>query len=202
MNARGLFNPLVVVPFLVVGLVACAQPKVPDEHYYRLDADMPESLSSPLFSGVMMVEPFRGNGLTRERPLLYSSADTPLEVQQYNYHYWIDTPTLMVQDQVVDFARQVNIAETVVTPDMRLIPDYIMNGHIKRLDRVVGSNGSTSVLEIEFNLMDAHSDRPVLMKNYLVEEEAGDDMASTIEAFKRAFTKVFSDLKADLQAGS
>ncbi|MBT4770375.1 MAG: hypothetical protein HOO00_07635 [Rhodospirillaceae bacterium] len=202
MNARRLINAFIIIPFLMVGLAACAQPKVPDEHFYRLDAEMPEGLSAPLFSGVMMVEPFRGNGLTRERPLLYSTADTPLEVKQYNYHYWIDTPTLMVQDKVVGFAREANIAETVITPDMRILPDYIMNGHIKRLDRIVGRNGSTAVVEIEFNLMDAHSDRPVLMKNYLVEEKAGDDMPSTIEAFKRAFTKVFAELKADLEAGS
>ena len=87
MNARRLINAFIIIPFLMVGLAACAQPKVPDEHFYRLDAEMPEGLSAPLFSGVMMVEPFRGNGLTRERPLLYSTADTPLEVKQYNYHY-------------------------------------------------------------------------------------------------------------------
>lgn len=190
------FLALVLLTPLLV-LAGCAQPKLPQENYYRLMVAEPAD-GSVILDGFLVVEPFIGNGLTSERALLYSASDAPLRVQQYHYHYWIDPPPQMIQDQVVAYLRSGGYAAKVVTPEMRLLPDYALTGRIKRLERIVDGSRFVAVMELEIGLSNAHDNSLILLKTYVAEEPAGKDMISTVEAFNRGITKILEKFVADL----
>ena len=188
---------VLLAPLLVVA--GCAQPKLPQENYYRLVVAEPAD-KGVVLDGSLVVEPFIGNGLTSERSLLYSTADAPLKVQQYHYHYWIDPPPQMIQDQVVAYLRSGGAAANVVTPEMRLLPDYALTGRIKRLERIVDGSRFSAVVELEISLSDARDNSLVLLETYVAEEPAGRDMAATVEAFNRGITKILGRFVAGLRA--
>ena len=111
---------------------------------------------------------------------------------------WIDPPPRMIQDQVVSYLRSGGTAARVVTPEMRLLPDYALTGRIKRLERVVDGSRFVAVVELEIGLSDARDNSLVLLETYVAEEPAGRDMASTVEAFNRGITKILEKFVADL----
>ncbi len=189
---------VLLAPLFVVA--GCAQPKLPQENYYRLAVADPAG-GEKVLNGSLVVEPFIGNGLTSERSLLYSTSNAPLKVQQYHYHYWIDPPPRMIQDQVVSYLRSGGTAAKVVTPEMRLLPDYALTGRIKRLERIVNGAQFKAVVELEIGLSDTRDSSLVLLETYVAEEPAGKDMASTVEAFNRGVAKILERFVADLRAG-
>ena len=186
---------VLLAPLLV--LAGCSQPKLPQENYYRLVVSKPAG-GEVVLDGSLMVESFIGNGLTSERALLYSTSEAPLKVQQYHYHYWIDPPPQMIQDQVVTYLRSSNYAAMVVTADMRLLPDYVLTGRIKRLERIVDGSRFKAVVELEIGLSKARDNSLIFLETYMAEESAGEGMASTVEAFNRGITKILKKFVADL----
>ena len=120
-------------------LVACASsPPVPDDHYYRLTTVHPEqSNASPKFKGVLKVDPVKAYGIYRERALLYSRAEHPEELQQHRYHYWIDTPSRLIRDQLVDFLRASQIAESVAGSQLPVQGDLKLKLSLKQFERVI-----------------------------------------------------------------
>ena len=79
-------------------LTACAgsQP-VPRDHFYRLLLDPPTRLAQPPLPGTLEVGRFRADGLTADRPLIYTQSSAPQEVQVYHYHQWIEPPATLLQ---------------------------------------------------------------------------------------------------------
>ena len=190
-----LLASVLLAPLLV--LAGCSQPKLPQENYYRFVVSKPAG-GEVVLDGSLMVESFIGNGLTSERALLYSTSEAPLKVQQYHYHYWIDPPPQMIQDQVVTYLRSSNYAARVVTADMRLLPDYVLTGRIKRLERIVDGSQFKAVMELEVGLSKARDNSLILLETYMAEESAGEGMANTVEAFNRGITKILKKFVAGL----
>ncbi len=131
----------------LAGLTGClgSAPPVPRDHYYRVlvapptqgDASRSASGQSAsrqsasrqsaigiMFPGVLSVAPLEADGLLRERPLLFSATGRAHEMQQHDYHYWMDPPPKMLQAQLVDYLRASGLAKAVVTPGLRVRPDY------------------------------------------------------------------------------
>ena len=146
-------NRLSLIVLVLAGLTGClgSAPPVPRDHYYRVMVTPPsrvaqsqtasiEGASIPglpgsnadraMFPGVLSVARLEAEGLLRERPLLYSATGSPYEMQQHDYHYWMDPPTRMLQLQLVDYLRASGLVQSVVTPELRIKPDYDGgNGH-------------------------------------------------------------------------
>jgi uncharacterized lipoprotein YmbA len=143
-------------------------------------------------AGVMRVELLQADGLLRERPLLYSESGASHEVQQHNYHYWTDAPPRMLQDQLVAYLRQSNIARSVVTPDMRVRADYQISGKVKRLERLLGGGPPRVFVELELALVRLSDNTLLLVDNFSdQEEEAGKGVGAAIIALNKATGRVF-----------
>jgi len=185
-----------LLPFLMMPLLAgCfgSAPPVPRDHYYRLlvsgQADM---TAGSRLAGVVRVEPLQADGLLRERPLLYSGSGASYEVQQHNYHYWTDAPPQMLQDQLVTYLRQKEIARSVVTPDMRVRADYQISGKVKRLERLLGGGPPRVFVELELALVRLSDNALLLVDNFAEQEpEAGNDVGSAVVALNKATGRVF-----------
>src|SRR4051812_18800368 len=90
------FSFLPIVAFVVTA--GCMAPSVPKEQYFRMVA-MPatEPLAHP-FVGILEASPLGADGVTGERPLLYT-ANGGVKLEQRNYAYWTELPTAMIRDR-------------------------------------------------------------------------------------------------------
>jgi len=185
------FIPLLIVP-LLAGCLGSAPP-VPRDHYYRLLVSSPVDISAEgRLASTISVESLQADGLLRERPLLYSESGAPHEVQQHNYHYWTDAPPRMLQDQLVTYLRQSNIARSVVTPDMRVRADYLVSGKVKRLERLLGGGPPRVFVELELALVRLSDNALLLVDNFAEQEpETGNGVGSAIIALNKATGRLF-----------
>ncbi len=198
--AAGL-RALAAAVLVTVGIAGCGSaPPVPEDQYYRLQAVLAEApFAAPKFDGTLEVERFNADGLTAGRPIVYSERGDPSRLQEYHYHFWTQPPTIMLRDEVVAFLRAANVAKTVVTPEMRLNPDYVMAGKIRRLEQVVGSPGAT-VLEVELAIRRPADGKLVFLKSYRHEApQTTPGVKPAVNALNEAFAIMLSDLLADLR---
>ncbi len=159
----------------------------------------PGSRAEPLaFPGVLAVLPLEAEGLLRERPLLYSATGRATEMQQHDYHYWMDPPTRMLQLQLVDYLRASGLVQSVVTPDLRIQADYEVSGRIKRLERLLGGGPIRVVVELELSLVARATNDLIVVGSYRAGAIAADDgVESSVLALNRALRQVFESFLTD-----
>ncbi len=210
----------------LAGLTGCigSAPPVPRDHYYRILVAPPTqgepaqsaSASSATgqsasrqstsrqgaagikFPGVLSVAPLEADGLLRERPLLYSTTGRANEMQQHDYHYWMDPPPKMLQAQLVDYLRASGVAKAVVTPDLRVRPDYEITGRLKRFERLLGGGPTRVVAEVELALVEVERNQLLVIETYNAEVVAGDDsVEASVLALDEALARIFERFLAD-----
>ncbi len=200
----------------LAGLTGClgSAPPVPRDHYYRVLVAPPtqgaasrsaagQSASRPsatgiMFPGVLSVAPLDADGLLRERPLLYSATGRAHEMQQHDYHYWMDPPPKMLQAQLVDYLRASGLAKAVITPELRVRPDYEITGRLKRFERLLGGGPTRVVAEVELALVETAPKQLLVVETYSAEVVAGNDsVEASVRALAQALTGIFERFLAD-----
>ncbi len=206
---------------VLAGLTGClgSAPPVPRDHYYRVlvapptRGDAPQSAAGQsasgqsaagpsatgiMFPGVLSVAPLDADGLLRERPLLYSATGGAHEVQQHDYHYWMDPPPKMLQAQLVDYLRASGVAKAVITPNLRVRPDYEITGRLKRFERLLGGGPTRVVAEIELALVETGRNQLLVVETYSAEIAAADDsVEASVLALDQALARIFERFLAD-----
>jgi ABC-type uncharacterized transport system auxiliary subunit len=190
------FLPLV----LAVAVAACAAPSVPKEQYFRLVATpATEKLAHP-FVGILEAAPLGADGVTGERPLLYT-ANGGIKLEQRNYAYWTELPTAMIRDQLVAYLRSAGAAEQVVPSELRIGAAYRLQGEIKRLEQSAGKKNDTAILELELSVIDEATDQLVMSKVYHAETPAADhSIDAAIAALNAGLQDVLQRFAADIDA--
>ncbi len=180
-----------------LGLAGCfgSAPPVPRDHFYRMVAPAPptpEQVEDHIaYKGIMAVNQLTAEGLLRERPVLFSASGRSHEVQQHDYHYWSDPPTRMVQEALISYLRRSGLAETVISQDLRIRPDFEVVGRIKRLERLLGGGPPRVVAEIDLTLLDRTADKLLISRTYTVELPSRD---GSVDASVMAFNKALSHI--------
>lgn len=181
---------------IAFGLVACAQPELPQDHYYRLNVSA-NTMAAVKLSGVLEVERFRADGLISGRPIAYS--ETQGHLAEYNYHFWVEPPVDLLQDAMVTFLRNANLADHVVTPDMRMSEDYLLTGKIKRLERNLIDGNQVSV-EIEIGLKQSADDKILVLKTYArTLKQSGDTVQGAVDAMNVAISEIYTEFLTDVR---
>ena len=191
---------LLLAILVVAALGGClgSAPPVPRDHYYRVLVPAPPHAAGRHLPGVISVPPLEADGLLRERPLVYSATGRPHEVQQHDYHYWTDPPPRMLQGQLVDYLRRSGVARSVVTPDLRIRPDFEVLGRIKRLERLLGDGAPMVSVELELGLIELAEDRVLVLDSYALDVPAEDgSVKSSIAAVNQAVAEIFGRFLAD-----
>ncbi|MHA1599815.1 MAG: ABC-type transport auxiliary lipoprotein family protein [Alphaproteobacteria bacterium] len=189
---------LVGLPLLLLGGCLNSAPPVPRDHYYRVLIPAPVRNDAPMLQGVLEVAPLDADGLLRERPLLYSASGQAYDMQQHDYHYWVEPPPRMLQIQLVDYLRLTGFAATIVTPDLRIRADYELTGRIKRLERLLGGGPPRVVAELELALVESTSKRLLLVRNYAAEVPSDDEsVTASIAALNVAISEIFERFLVD-----
>ncbi|NNG02600.1 MAG: ABC transporter [Inquilinus sp.] len=192
-----------LVPILLT-VAACAggAGEVPRDRYFRLDIAAPAAERAAPLAGALLVTRLDAEGLMRERPLVYSADASALAVEQDDYHFWIEPPTRLLQAELVDYLRAAGIAETVVTPELRIRSNYEIVGTIRRFERVLGEGRPKVAVELELALIDLAGDRLRAVDTYAVVIDCPDRRIETsVVAFNRAVAEIFDAFVADISAG-
>lgn len=191
-------TPLLMAALLVAGCASA--PEVPPDNFYRLQIQAPEQTAeTPDLDGIVEVQRFAADGLTAGRPIVYSDSAKGHELHEYHYHFWTQPPTVMLRDGLVTYLRAANTAAQVVTPEMRVTPDYVITGRILRLERVVG-DAPGAVVEVELALRKVDGDELMLLQTYRRRAENGTgSVGDTVAVINRALADIFGRFAADVR---
>lgn len=179
---------------------ACANGPLPRDNFYRLEVPTPaQAAPRPILPGVLEVARFGADGLASERAIVHVDRASPLSVRNYGYEFWTDPPGLLVQDALVKYLRAANAADTVVTSDLRALPDTIVQGHIRRFEQITGERPAV-VAEIELGVSGRTAGKPILLRTYRIERPvpANGGVAGAAQAMNDALAELFARFLADL----
>jgi len=187
---------------MLAGAAGCLGGPAPRDHVYRLQVEAPASArNAPAFPGTLEVGRIWGNALTRGRPILRSDSDHAVEVTPYDYHLWVDSPTILVQRELTEYLRQAGLAETVVCSDVNSPVDWVVTGFIERLDHITGGGEPRVLVELELRLSEASQGRLLLRKTYRVKQPSdGAGVPAAARAFGTAVGSIFESFAADAAA--
>ena len=190
---------LLGLSLLVAG---CMSGPAPRDHYYRLEAPAPRAKLEPaLLQGIVEVDRLRADALTRERTLLYRESSGDAEVLRHSYHRWIDSPTLLVQQQLVEFLSSAGAATRIVTPAVRVKPDLVIAGRLLELEQIRGGSEPHVVVKIQLSLTRV-SDRTLLVHQTYREQRStgGVEVSAAVDAFGASLGAIFERFLADAGA--
>lgn len=191
----------VMAVMCVAALSGCGSaPPVPQDKFYRLQAVSTTAPSAtPKLDGTLEIERFSADGLTAGRPIVYAESNVPNQLLEYHYHFWTQPPTIMLQDELIAYLRAANYARNVVTPEMRITPDYALTGRIRRFEQVLGSPDA-AVIELEISLRRIDDGKLMLLKTYRHEsKQSSRGVPGAVAAMNEALNIIYSDLLADLR---
>jgi ABC-type uncharacterized transport system auxiliary subunit len=199
---RKIYTSLSLIAAIV--LVGCAQPQsVPKDNYYRLGIEpwQVEILhsSEPKLNGIVEIDRFSADVLVAGRPIVYSESNKPNQLMVYNYHFWTASPTVLLRDQLIVHLRAMGAAKTVVTAKMRVAPDFMISGKIKRFEQVRDSSPHV-IVEIELVLRRSDTDTLIHWGTYRKKVSAeGTTVADGVKAANIAVSEVYSEYIRDLR---
>ena len=182
-----------------------SQPAVPQDYFYRLPAVYPAApLKTKLINGTVAVDQLEADGVYRERPLLYVDAQRPLEVLQYNYRHWIQTPSQLIQDNMVDYLREANLADKIERRSSGRRPELLIQGRLQKFERLVEEKSATAVVEMEIEFRKTSPQGMVkLTKVYTSQGSAqGPSIHQTVAAFGEALQRIYDKILSDLASMS
>ena len=189
----------VLLMLLINGCVG--QPAVPQDYFYRLPVVHPASpLQAPLVNGTVAVDQFNADGVYRDRPLLYVDAERPLEVLQYHYRHWIQVPTSLIQDNMVEYLREANVAERVERYSGGRRTEWLITGRLQKFERVVEQDRATAVVEIEMELRQRNQNglhKRIEVYSSQV-QAAGPSIHDTVTAFGDALQRIYDAMLSDI----
>ncbi|HJO24192.1 MAG: ABC-type transport auxiliary lipoprotein family protein [Myxococcota bacterium] len=187
---------------LIVASAGCVGGPAPRDHFYRLEVSTP-TRSGPTLPGVLEVARFTSDDVLRRTAILRAEPGSP-EVMPYGYHFWVNSPTLILQHALVDYLRAAGAAETVTTPRAGMNADWNVSGQLYRFDHLPGPEPKVTV-EIELGLEKGQrrNSKSVVQKIYRAEVSAADkSFRAAAEAFGNAVGTIFERFTADLRAAA
>jgi len=181
---------------LLLLLAACAGQPSPRETFFRLDAAAPaEHFRAPPLPGVLEIDRVEAEGVLADRAIAYQASAEAL--QRYHYELWSDPPAQLVQDLLARTLRDCGAAGTVVTPDLRVSPDWIMRIKLRRFEQVPSAHGVA--VEMQVAVLGARDGALLLLKDYAAQAPTDSDHADAVSAaMGKAVSQVLAALVADI----
>ncbi|MDB9751549.1 ABC-type transport auxiliary lipoprotein family protein [Gammaproteobacteria bacterium] len=186
---------IILLSFFLV-LTACStQAPLPTDHYYRLPELRDIDSDQKRLDSISVLN-FKAVGLYQERAILYT--EDQIELKQYHYHHWTDSPTRLLQERLAERLRLSGISNLVLNT-FEGNSALIIKGQVKAFERVQ-QKGSESVyvkllLQVDSNTKGA----PILHKEYVQTVILpSNNITNTIRAFAEAVDLIFNDFYVDL----
>ena len=198
-RARRLSRLAAAASILAGGCLAagCLAPPAPRDRYYRVDVAAPAPLAAPAFAGVLEIERFEADSAGRGTALAVV-ADGSREVKRREFDHWVDSPTLLIQQQLAAALRTAGLAGEVVTPEVGVEADHQLGGRLVRFEEVRGESPPRVVVEIEVAITAPRRTALELRATYREEREIeGSGVEDVVRAYDAALSAVVARLAAD-----
>ena len=188
-----------VVVFLIL-LTACSGTStLPEDHFYRLPvtSSVP-TIGKQLSDMSILVEQIIADGLYRERAILHSKDAQAIEISQYHYHHWLDSPGRIIRDHLIHYLQQAGVTGPVV--DTVLVPSKLgIYGKLVRFERHPLNGRDAVMVELLFRVELEGKDNPILLSSYKQAIEVdGSSMRDVIIAFEKALSGIFFVMLSEL----
>ena len=189
---------LLIGAALSLTLWSCASGPAPIDHYYEIDAGVPDAPVAKKLEGNLQVDRFRTDTLIGERQLLYKETVDAPEIRQHTYQRWSDPPAILLQTELIAFLSAAAAADVVMPTTARVKPDYVISGRIRDFERVLAPE-VRAVVEIQLVVTSA-ADKEILINHSYREERAAANstVAASAVAFSEAVHVIFERFLADL----
>ncbi len=187
-----------VTLILCAALVACGSAPKKDT-FYRLGDSVPQA-GNTLGATLVHIPPFHANGLLSERALVYAHAGgTALE--QYNYHFWVDSPRVLLQQALIDALS--GEAGLRVTREPDYAAAYTVDGRIRRFERAGAEGAASAELALEIELFAGRSTEAVVSRTYtrsikLERDTPAACAAALASASREVLLEFVTELKAQI----
>lgn len=178
-------------------LASCsAQPPVPEDNFYQLPTPQ-ITLRAKTITDTLSVKRLVSDGLHSERALLFSKAGQALQLKQYHYHHWSDTPPRMLQEHLISALRSARIANTITNYDPTQDVSHRLTGKIRHFEQIERGNKNQILVELELQLNDK-SGKLVLLKDYRVTQTANSASPhDLVDAYGVALNKLVTEFISD-----
>ncbi len=189
---------LLIGAVLSLTLGSCASGPAPIDHYYRIDAGVPDAPLATKLEGILQVDRLRTDALTGERQILYKKTAGASEILQHPYQRWADPPAILIQTELISFLSAAAAADTVMFATARVKPDYLVSGHIRKFERVLEPK-VRAVVEIQLIATSTVGGEILVNHSYREERAAANStVAASAVAFSEAVHAIFEQFLADL----
>jgi ABC-type uncharacterized transport system auxiliary subunit len=183
---------------LSLTLWSCASGPAPIDHYYQINAGVPNAPAARRLEGNLQIDRLRTDALTGERQILYKETADASEIRQHPYQRWSDPPAILLQTELISFLSAAAAADTVMPATARVKPDYVVSGRIRHFERVLEPE-VRAVVEIQLAVTSAAGKEILLNHSYREEQAAANStIAASAVAFGKAVHIIFERFLADL----
>ncbi len=179
-----------------LALTACSsQAPLPTDHYYRLPELRDVNVDEQRVSSISVIT-FQAAGLYQERAILYT--DNEIELKQYHYHHWTDSPTRLLQERLAERLRLSNISKLVLNT-FEGNSELIIKGQIKAFERLQQKESESVYVKLLLQVNSNSKHAPILHKEYVQTVTLpSNTIADVIKAFAEAVDLIFSDFYMEL----
>jgi ABC-type uncharacterized transport system auxiliary subunit len=183
---------------LSLTLWSCASGPAPIDHYYQINAGVPNAPVARKLEGNLQIDRLRTDALTGERQLLYKKTADASEIRQHPYQRWSDPPAIRLQTELISFLSAAAAADTVMPATARVKPDYLVSGRIRHFERVLEPE-VRAVVEIQLTVTSTAGEEILVNHSYRQEQAAANStIAASAAAFSEAVHIIFEQFLADL----
>ena len=179
-------------------LTGCGALKAPPtDSFYRLDIAFPDPAEGAASRPQIVFLPtFQASGLHGERALVFAHKDgTTLE--QFNYHFWIESPRQMLQIALAQYLPVALGVETVTEPARSAT--HIVQGRLIRFEQAQDGTGERATAEIEFKVYAKRSEAPLFTERYRADVDIEGTPAAIAKGLSVAIASIYSKLSDDLR---
>jgi ABC-type uncharacterized transport system auxiliary subunit len=189
-----------VIGILIFCLGGCSSLSAPPrDNFYRLNISAPQGRTAEQDSAALtFIAPFSASGLHGERALIYAHADG-IALEQYNYHFWIDSPRTLLQTSLAEYLQDVLGVQVVL--DATGEEEMTIRGRIVRFEREAAGGSGRGVVALQFDVFRGDGRVPLLTRRYEsavnVEE---DSIAAVATAVNAATADVYARFSMELRS--
>jgi len=173
---------------------------IPRDHYYRLPAVAPITpRPAPQLPGTLEVTAIQTSGMLHERAILFVREQQPLEVSPYHYYFWVNAPTSLIQQHLLAYLQQKNLAHSQHRYRSDTPADFRLEGELFHFERYLRGDAAEAQVELELLLRDNRSQRILVHRRYRQNITAASmNMADTANAFGQALTAIYQQFSNEV----
>ena len=119
-------------------------------NHYSIDFKTKKVVDKPKYNSIF-IEETQVNRAFNLTSIFYSQKDYKFE--EYAKNRWINLPSNMVYNQIIDSFNSSNLYNTVLTKDRKLDFEYFLKSEIIKLYQVFEQDKSYAIIKVNFDLI-------------------------------------------------